>query len=180
MNIHPIFVHFPIALLAVYSILECIRFKKIQAHVAYKEIKAFLAIAGTVGAFLALSTGDTAVEAILGKPELRAVARVHENFADGTTFIYTVIAVSYLVILILGWFKDKPSYEAFVNGGLGKIWTVVVKISQYIQKTYIIIPLAVAGIVLVTITGALGGLMVYGIDVDPVITFIGHLFFPTM
>ena len=37
--------------------------------------------------------------------------------------------------------------------------------------------IALVGIVVITITGALGGAIVYGPEVDPIVSVIYHLFF---
>ena len=65
MNLHPIFVHFPIALLTLYTLCELLRFKKIKDHPAWFYLKAVLIICGTLGAAAALLTGDGAKEAVL-------------------------------------------------------------------------------------------------------------------
>ncbi|KHO51327.1 MAG: hypothetical protein QT04_C0044G0036 [archaeon GW2011_AR11] len=58
LNIHPIFVHFPIALLSLYAVMVLIRFRKVMGLPYWSYAKAILAIAGTLGAFAALQTGS--------------------------------------------------------------------------------------------------------------------------
>ncbi len=136
MDLHPIFVHFPIALLTVYAIFELVRFKKVVNKFYWFYIKATLAIAGELFAFLAyLSSPNEG-----GHP----LVEMHETFAIATICIFAIISVSYL----LEWFK--PS-----------------KYSLFVMRPYIIIPLALLGLAAITITGGLGGAIVYGTHFDP-------------
>ena len=63
-NIHPIFVHFPIALLFIYSIIKIIPFKKWFPKVTWDYLGFILLIIGVLGAFVASSTGEIADELI--------------------------------------------------------------------------------------------------------------------
>jgi len=78
MNIHPLFVHFPIALLSFYALMEICRFIRINRSPHWFHAKAFVLIAGAASAFLTLETGETAAS-LLRKPELRALVRAHSN-----------------------------------------------------------------------------------------------------
>ena len=161
MNIHPIFVHFPVALLTVYAILELIRPKKLLASHAYTAIKAFLVILGTLAAYVAAETGDMASELMRGQSSVRTILRLHENFAAWTQIIFTVIAASYIVVLISRRWKRIP---------------VITAVAEFIQRGPVIIVLALGGLVFVTLTGALGGLIVYGPTADPVMSLVANLF----
>ena len=121
MFLHPIVIHFPIALLTVYSILEIIRFKN-------DDTKRVLVILGTLGAYVAALTGP-------GGEGVR-ILDMHELFAKLTIIIYSLIAISYI---------DR----------------------EFIKKTSILIILALLGLASITITGGLGGAMVYGTSFDP-------------
>jgi len=180
MNIHPIFVHFPIALLTIYAVLEILRFKKLTQNAVWFGIKAFLAIVGALASIVAFSTGDTAVSALRSHPELRQVLRVHESFATWTVTIFCIIGASYLIILIGRWWKTKPSYGRFTATAAGKAWSFLRHIAEYIQRPAIIVILALAGLFFITVTGTLGGLMVYGKASDPFVGLVAKLFFPTL
>jgi len=180
MNVHPIFVHFPIALLTIYAALEVLRFKKWTASPAYTSIKAFLAIIGTVTAVVAFSTGDTATSVIRSHPELRQVLRVHENFASWTVAIFSVIGVAYLIDAIVRSWNPKPSYQRFIATPLGKAWKLLEYLASYILRPSVVIILALSGLFFITVTGTLGGLMVYGKSSDPIISALAALLFPSL
>ena len=89
MNIHPILVHFPIALLTLYAIWELIRFKKVTAQHYWFHVKAILIIAGLVTAELALGSGE-AIEKMFKEenPIKDAIVPVHAASAEGTIGIF--------------------------------------------------------------------------------------------
>jgi uncharacterized membrane protein len=135
--LHPIFVHFPIALLTMYAVLELIRFKKVLAKPYWFFVKAMFVIFGALGAAAAYMTGP---DALARSP----LGREHSNFATLTLILFAIIGCAYL----LEW--KRPN-----------------KYSKFILRPYIIIPLALIGLAAVTITGALGGALVYGTNFDP-------------
>src|SRR5665213_2786655 len=87
-NIHPILVHFPIALLFVYSIVKILPFEKWFPTVAWKHIERVLLLVGVLGAFAAYTTGETATH--LFHPN-RQLVHAHANFAGTATFLYCVL-----------------------------------------------------------------------------------------
>lgn len=137
MYLHPILVHFPVALLTIYAVLELIRFQKVISRPYWFHVKALFAIFGALGALSAFLTGPDQAKTI-------PLGQMHANFATTTLIIFGIIGLSYL----LEWFK--PS-----------------KYSLFVMRPYIIIPLAILGLIAVTITGGLGGALVYGTHFDP-------------
>jgi uncharacterized membrane protein len=158
-SLHPILVHFPIALLSIYAILECIRFKKF-------EIKAFLVILGSVASLAALASGPegSAARAWTGFSPSQAfnLVETHSTCAGITTIVFAVLALSYIIMLL----GKKYSVPAFI-----------LKIGSFVQKTWVAVPLASIGLIAVLLTGGLGGAIVYGPDIDPFVSVIYHLFF---
>jgi uncharacterized membrane protein len=173
MNLHPIAVHFPIALLTVYSILEFVRLRKITSQPYWFYIKAIFVVFGSMGTLGALFTGDMAANLIKNDAQLRVVKNVHENFADATTFVFGILAVCYFIS-----FLERAGYFTSIkNSFVNAVWKFLLKIKHLAIETPIVVFLALVGLILVTITGSLGGYMVYGEKVDPVVKFVYHIFF---
>lgn len=137
MNIHPIVVHFPIALLTVYSLFELVRFARVREKLSWFEIKAVLVILGTLGALLAWLTGPEIVGSRLNE--------MHGLFGTFTLVVFSIIALAYA----LQW---KWPFNPYSN---------------FVLKSSVIVTLSLLGLALVTITGGLGGAMVYDTHLDP-------------
>lgn len=168
MNIHPIFVHFPIALLSVYAFFEIVRIKSWQQSTWIKPVKAILVSVGVVFAFVALSTGETA-EHLLANRQLRDLVEKHSLFADITTYLFLVPAVAYCFELIL-----ESSFVSKIPETISK---VMVWYTTKVAVTPVRIICAVLGTIAVFIVGALGGAIVYGPTTDPFVSFIYNLLF---
>lgn len=171
MDIHPIFVHFPIALLTIYAIAELIRFRKLINTIYWFYVKAILVIVGTLSAFLALNTGEGAEDSV--SRSLRPLVEMHSSFASVSTWIFGIIAIIYLI----SWINKSEFNQRIQVSSIGNQWNKVVVIVNRILNSSFIILLALIGLVLITITGGLGGAIVYGPDIDPIVNFIYHLFF---
>jgi uncharacterized membrane protein len=178
MNIHPAFVHFPIALLCLYVLMELIRTRKSVASEAYANFKALLVIVGTISVYFTLQTGEMAAELTRTDKSILPILRTHAQYADWTSKIFTLIALSYAVVLISKYWKNKNKLQSlFSHKYFMKVWSVIEVVTRFVQKPYIIVILALAGLVFLVITGALGGLMVYGPNADPFVHFVSQLFF---
>ena len=166
MNIHPIFVHFPIAFLTFYALAELIRFRRLNDTATWLYLKFSFLLIGVAGLFVALQTGDIAKQF---HRDVRQLVSLHETYAQITTIIFALLLCNY--ILIIGDSYAKKLLPTF----LYKLWNVVNKIRRVIFSTPVVIILALVGLVTLTIAGALGGIIVYGSGLDPVTTFVGKL-----
>lgn len=166
-NVHPIFVHFPIALLTVYTLLEVVRFPIIKRQAWWFYVKSVLLIAGMLGGFAALQTGDLAEEGFRGTPTMTLV-RIHSTYAAATMWVYGILALLY----VIEWL-DRDVTNQSVRNSL----TILLRIKNALFRPSILVLASIVGLVLVTITGALGGALVYGGDVDPVVSFFYHLLY---
>lgn len=164
MNIHPIVVHFPIAFLMIYGMCELIRFKIITGKPYWFYIKAFLAIVGILSAFAAYQAGD-AIEHQF-EAEYGNVMRVHADFAVLSIIIFGIAAASYFV----AWVNRVKSLS-------WPLWGLATRIQKLVLETPIVIILAVAGLVAISITGALGAAIAHGTDSDIFVRFIYRMFF---
>ncbi len=170
MNIHPIFVHFPIALLSVYSLFELLRFRRLTELHSWKHIKAALLLTGIGGALIALATGDMAAEQLRGSLE-RPLIEAHESWASGASAIYGILAGAYLIDLIQELATGK--LKVLLDGS--RLFTLVARVKNVILKSSLAVILALIGLVAMTVTGGLGGAIVYGPDIDPVVSLIYRL-----
>ena len=105
MNIHPAFVHFPIALLFLYSVLEIIPCGRIMPAVPWDGIRRFLLYVGTAFALGAVITGSMA-EDIVGES---SKVGAHESAA------YAVVAI-FLLLSLLTYFWNAES--------TARVWTM--------------------------------------------------------
>ncbi|MHB1330762.1 MAG: DUF2231 domain-containing protein [Minisyncoccota bacterium] len=149
--LHPIVIHFPIALLTIYAILELVRFRKILEKPYWFYIKASLIIAGSVGALVGVITGAIASGWIIGGSRIFAL---HQIFGLSTLVLSVISAKAY------GW-------EWFIGPGNG--------FSKFVLQPKIIVILAFLILVCITITGGIGGAMIRGTQFDPLMAPIFKL-----
>ncbi len=170
MNIHPVLVHFPIAMLTIYAIAELIRIKKITDLPYWFYVKACILFVGVGGAFISLSSGEGAEESV--SRELRPLVEVHSTVATISTWIFVFLALVYLII----WINKSSFNQKLVESKFAKLWSTLVNIANKIMGSYFMILVAFIGLISITITGALGGAIVYGPDIDPIVNFVYHIF----
>ncbi len=174
MNIHPILVHFPIAILTIYALLELARFKKLQQAVWYWYTKAFMAIVGTVASYAAFASGDEEGGRAITDPLTKQAFHLHENWATITLVIFSVILFYHLVTVLS---RNQAVVVWFAKASWSRsLWQLLAGLSSFIGNPIVILLLALAGLVSITITGGLGGSLVYGQNADPVVSLIYKLF----
>jgi uncharacterized membrane protein len=173
MNIHPLLVHFPIAFFTVYAVMELVRMKKVIQRQEWFYIKAVVLLIGFLGSLAALMTGDIAKDAI-GNLGNRQLISLHEFFAELTIFIFGTLAGSYVVAGLRRFDISGITQKDGVTRG---IWAVLVYIEELILHTPLVILFALLGLAAVTITGGLGGSIVYGPNNDFATSLIYHFFF---
>lgn len=163
-NIHPIFVHFPIALLVVYSVIKIIPFERWLPQIAWRHIERVLLFLGVIGAFVANITGETAEH--IAKAD-RALVNMHSSFATWTIFLYGLLLFGEIVRLI-----NLKIIKPDSNTSLVKILLSIERILLHSVLSRVI---AFAALITITITGLLGGVIVYGTSADPFAPFILNL-----
>ncbi len=172
MNIHPIFVHFPIALFTIYALFEIIRIKRFEQTDTVNYIKSAFLIIGSISSMLAIQTGELVGEVMENGPQGKLV-ETHAFFAVGASYIFGILAIVYLV-----WLVEKTQiFAKYTANGIGQtIWNLLLKIKSIFWKKGILILLAVVGLFFITVAGSLGGALVYGPDVDPVVKIFYTIF----
>lgn len=101
-ELHPLVIHFPIALLLVAPLF-------ILAGVLMKGGKGrpfliaafFLMLLGTAGTYLAVETGEAAAEIADRTPVMSAVLEHHEDLAQTTRIIFTALSILFAILLFL-------------------------------------------------------------------------------
>lgn len=139
MNIHPAFVHFPIALLTLYCIIEMLPLARYFPSISWTAIRAFLLYVGTLGALVTAVTGLMAEEVAGELPSIQ----VHEKAA------FILIAIFVLSSALSYWWRNEQPFRTWTMKGL-----------------------ALAGLIMLFVVGALGANIVYGSDVDPIVKFV--------
>jgi uncharacterized membrane protein len=166
MNLHPIFVHFPIALLTIYALLEFASIQKVRSWEPWLYIKSAFLIIGTGASYLAYLTGN-ALESQFRHGSLAHIVELHSHWAVATMLIFTGITALYLIEII----KKTPTLSSYAEK-TGMLWRVVVPIQKTFSSRFFLILFALSGLLAITVTGGLGGSIVYGQDIDPVVSLI--------
>lgn len=169
MDLHPLFVHFPIALLTLYAVLEILR-PWIRGE-GWQTTRALLVIVGTISAFVGLSTGEGAEHAYRNTT-LHNVLEIHSLLAAITTWCFACIAACYAVSLPfvtrMNIRAPKP-VQSSINFSQ--------KLASVILGTPIVTVLAILATGGLMLVGALGGILVYGPDFDPITSTVYRMFF---
>jgi len=155
-NLHPIFVHFPIALFLLYSALYIFPWPKRLPTVNWQIPRITILIAGLIGAWLSNSTGELAQR--LARPD-RAILEMHETFASASTNIYAILLIIELILFLNPeWLKNKY---------LLTLKPVLISLKKLFSKIWFLRLIALLGALSISLTGLLGGIMVYGVSADP-------------
>lgn len=166
MNVHPIFVHFPIALLTLYALIELARFPVLERIQSLQNTKHFLLFAGTVAALPTLLAGKLAQWSldVPSGSHTAEVIRTHSYFALSTAITFSILSLAYGSKLYLDHHPQTTNKLILILAGL-------------IRLQPLVLTLAFIGVVLIFITGTLGGTIVYGPDLDPITHFVNRVIF---
>ena len=100
--LHPLIVHFPIALLLVAPLFIVIGMTLRPEKGRVYLVSALILMAlGTSAVFLALETGEAAAKLAERTPEINAVLEHHEQLAETTRVVFSVLTVIFAAIVVL-------------------------------------------------------------------------------
>jgi len=149
----------------IYTVLEVISRVVPRRAVSLLVTKKILLFVGVAFAWMALQTGEIAAD-VIGSAGGREPAAfdAHKNFANMTYQTYGFLALWYLLkSVVSSWWFTAPSW--------------LVTLTHHRRIHLVIMLIAIFGSVLLMITGALGGSMVYGPDADPMVRLIYDFLF---
>lgn len=169
-DIHPISVHFPIALLTVYTIVQLIPSRITQKTPQLFFLNIFLLFTGSAGLLVARQLGDLLEHTpkYVGK-----LVEAHSLWATISTAFYGILTILYVLLLLKK--IENNSRMPHVVRMIATRAQVVTSFVQFLFDYYVITFLALLGFVFITITGALGGAIVYGPEADPMVSFVYRL-----
>lgn len=159
-DLHPIFVHFPIALLVFYSIIKIVPLSRWFPRIMWRDIERFLLIFGVAGAFVSLSTGEIAEEMFQVNHQL---VEMHATFAVLSVWLYGALLVGEIASHVISkqFFATHRGLVRFVSF-----------FSALLCDGFFARVIAFVALVAISLTGLLGGVLVYGTTADPLAGFI--------
>lgn len=165
MNLHPVLVHFPIALLTIYAVLELASLMKPVRERAYVfYVKSSVLLLGALAAVPTYVTGYIQLGTAQPGTELYRAMIMHYRFATVTLIIFGFLALAYASAWLLREWAALP-----------EAWKRRLAWHRKVTESPFAAVLALCGLVAVTVTGALGGAMVYGPDIDPIVSILYKL-----
>ncbi len=97
--LHPMMVHFPIGLLLSAPILILLGIIFPDGRRLFSVAALVVMLLGTAGACLAVQTGEAAAELAERTPQVSAVLERHEELAETTRTLFTILTVVFAAIL---------------------------------------------------------------------------------
>ncbi len=160
-NIHPLFVHFPIAFLLLYSLLKTLPFERLVPRFAWREVQLVVLVFGVLGAIVASATGEISEHLI--QPD-RQIVEMHSLFAATSTWIYGLLLLGELLTRMNPWITRK-----FPSMGLPRLFRFL---ESTLTNRVLSVVFAIVGLLTISLIGLLGGVMVYGASADPLVPSI--------
>jgi uncharacterized membrane protein len=99
-GLHPLIVHFPIALLIVAPLFVVLGIVLRRGR-SFLWAALLLMVIGTAGTFVAISTGEAAGKLAERTPQINAVLEHHEELAERTRIGFAILTVIFAAILAL-------------------------------------------------------------------------------
>jgi uncharacterized membrane protein len=117
-GMHPLVVHFPIALLAVVPLLVLVGGISAPRRGVLASALLLLVL-GTAGAWLAVATGESAGKVAERLPDVDRVLERHEALAETTRTIFTVLTLAFVALLAVPAVLRREPRRAVRLGAMG-------------------------------------------------------------
>lgn len=110
-NLHPIIIHFPIALLLVAPLFIFLGLVRPAKLWAFSMAALLLMLLGTAGAYIAVETGEATAQLVDQTPRVHAAIEEHQAYAEKTRLIFTVLTALFALLAVapLAFRKLKPA-----------------------------------------------------------------------
>jgi uncharacterized membrane protein len=113
-GLHPLVIHFPIALLLVAPVFVALAILRPGRAGVFGFSALVLLVLGTAAAFLAVSTGEAAAELATRTEAINAAIERHASLAETARNIFAGLTVLYAVLLALPLVVKRLSSRAWV------------------------------------------------------------------
>lgn len=115
-GLHPLIVHFPIALLLLAPLFVVIGLVVGRRGVPYLMAGLILMALGTTASYVAVETGEAAARLAERSPQVNAVLEHHEELAERTRLVFTLLTVVFAGLLAVRHFAgDRMGRGAFAG-----------------------------------------------------------------
>lgn len=115
-GLHPLIVHFPIALLLLAPLLVIVGLVVGKRGTAWLAAALLLMAVGTTASYVAVETGEAAARLAERSPQINAVLEHHEELAERTRLLFTLLTGVFAGLLVLRHFAGERLGRAAFTG----------------------------------------------------------------
>lgn len=114
-GLHPLVVHFPVALLLAAPV--CVLFGLLpRVGQGFRIAALILFVMGTIGAFVAVESGEASAQVVTLTPEARETLEQHEELAESVGWLFALLTAAYAAILLLPAFVSRVLKKRLPRG----------------------------------------------------------------
>ncbi len=107
-GLHPLVVHFPIALLIVAPVLVVLGLIMYRQYLWFAIAALAIMTLGTAAAFVAVLTGEAGAELVMRSPEINPVLARHEELAETTQWVFLGSTLLFAAITLIPHAVRRP------------------------------------------------------------------------
>ncbi len=107
-SLHPLIIHFPVALLLVAPLFVLVGAVRGTFGRAFAVAALTLMALGTVGTFVAVATGEAGAELVTRTPPIAAALERHEHLAEITRILFSALTVIFAATVVVPRLLKKP------------------------------------------------------------------------